>query len=88
MRSDSLPVVPSPLSQQGSFEDLRRRDRTESLSPELSEEVEEELGSGSERKMTPPIPDWILSAGSRTSLSGYHSRKIRSAGDDGTGGQI
>lgn len=88
MRSDSLPVVPSPLSQQGSFEDLRRRDRTESLSPELSEEVEEELGSGSERKMTPPIPDWILSAGSRTSLSGYHSRKIRSAGDDGTGGRI
>lgn len=89
MRSDSLPVVPSPLSQQGSFDDLRKRsDRTASLSPELSEEAEEELGSGSERKMTPPIPDWILSAGSRTSLSGYHSRKIRSAGGDEAGGQL
>ena len=30
-----------------------------------------------ERKMTPPIPEWILSAGSRTSLSGYNSRKLK-----------
>ncbi|CAK7214117.1 hypothetical protein SBRCBS47491_002040 [Sporothrix bragantina] len=33
--------------------------------------------SNAERKMTPPIPEWILSAGSRTSLSGYQSRKVR-----------
>ncbi|OAA54120.1 hypothetical protein SPI_09054 [Niveomyces insectorum RCEF 264] len=33
--------------------------------------------SSAERKMTPPIPDWILSAGARTSLSGYQSRKVR-----------
>ncbi|ERT02023.1 hypothetical protein HMPREF1624_00318 [Sporothrix schenckii ATCC 58251] len=33
--------------------------------------------SNTERKMTPPIPEWILSAGARTSLSGYQSRKVR-----------
>jgi hypothetical protein len=27
--------------------------------------------------MTPPIPDWILSAGTRSSLSGYNSRKLK-----------
>ncbi|CAK7265513.1 hypothetical protein SEPCBS57363_001622 [Sporothrix epigloea] len=32
--------------------------------------------SNTERKMTPPIPEWILGAGSRTSLSDYMSRKV------------
>ncbi|KAK1769084.1 hypothetical protein QBC33DRAFT_341165 [Phialemonium atrogriseum] len=80
MRSDSLPVVRSPLSQHGSLDDLKTRsERAASHSPEPTQEMEG-LGSESERKMTPPIPDWILSAGSRMSLSGYHSRKLRSAG--------
>ncbi len=38
---------------------------------------EERVGRETERKMTPPIPEWILSAGSRKSLSGYNSRKVR-----------
>ncbi|CAK7567351.1 MAG: hypothetical protein SEPTF4163_005314 [Sporothrix epigloea] len=33
--------------------------------------------SNTERKMTPPIPEWILGAGLRTSLSDYMSRKVR-----------
>ena len=74
MRSGSLPTVPSPLSTQGSFDSFHRR--VESTSPELREE-EEVSTEGEERKMTPPIPEWILSAGSRTSLSGYNSRKLR-----------
>ncbi|KAF7535336.1 hypothetical protein G7054_g5414 [Neopestalotiopsis clavispora] len=35
-----------------------------------------------ERQMTPPLPDWILNAGSRTSLTDYHLRKQRDK--DGT----
>ncbi|KAM7204016.1 hypothetical protein V8F20_003714 [Naviculisporaceae sp. PSN 640] len=89
MRSGSLPPVSSPLSTQESYESLYRRgyERSCTTSPEFREEDEEEerqmmrvLGNldGEERKMTPPIPDWILSAGSRTSLTGYNSRKLRS----------
>ncbi|KAK4216070.1 hypothetical protein QBC37DRAFT_439049 [Rhypophila decipiens] len=89
MRSGSLPTVSSPLSTQQSFESFHHRrgyERSYTTSPEFREEDEEEqerhmmvLGSieGEERKMTPPIPDWVLSAGSRTSLTGYNSRKLR-----------
>ncbi|KAK0711484.1 hypothetical protein B0H67DRAFT_491402 [Lasiosphaeris hirsuta] len=75
MRSGSLPTVPSPLSRQGSFDSFQRRPATSS-SPELREEDELETDD-TERKMTPPLPHWVLSAGSRTSLSSYHSRRIR-----------
>ncbi|OIW33890.1 hypothetical protein CONLIGDRAFT_200632 [Coniochaeta ligniaria NRRL 30616] len=84
MRSGSLPTAPSPLSRQGSLDDFRlgRAERgssvSPSVSPELREEPEEEEEKGTERKMTPPIPDWILSAGSRLSMAGYKSRKLRS----------
>lgn len=97
MRSGSLPPVPSPLSRQGSFDSFRRG-RTESTSPELREEDEEntDLTTGRTlkrevtaspsptveeepevRKMTPPIPDWVMGAGTRTSLVGYQSRKLK-----------
>lgn len=33
-----------------------------------------------ERTMTPPIPDWIMTAGSRSSLAGYNSRRKSEAG--------
>lgn len=78
MRSGSLPAVPSPLSRQGSFDSFHRRPTT-SAAPELREEDEMEWVDGTERKMTPPIPDWILSAGSRLSMSGYNSRKGQSS---------
>jgi hypothetical protein len=76
MRSGSLPVVSSPLSRQGSFDNFQREARgsvSPSISPDLPEEPEEEqetIVQDTERKMTPPIPDWVLSAGSRLSLSG------------------
>ncbi|KAK4165377.1 hypothetical protein QBC43DRAFT_208541 [Cladorrhinum sp. PSN259] len=86
LRSGSLPNAPSPLSRQGSFDSLHRK--RESNSPEIPEEDEsmtlEESATpvvGAERKMTPPIPDWILSAGSRTSLATYNSRKFQLPGD-------
>ncbi|KAJ9134240.1 hypothetical protein NKR19_g8714 [Coniochaeta hoffmannii] len=93
MRSGSLPTAPSPLSRQGSLDDFHRG-RPEkgsvspSVSPELREEPEEEEPKETERKMTPPIPDWILSAGSRLSMAGYNSRKSRGAGDGDVEGQF
>ncbi|KAK3990201.1 hypothetical protein QBC44DRAFT_72942 [Cladorrhinum sp. PSN332] len=86
LRSGSLPNAPSPLSRQGSFDSFHRK--RESNSPEIREEDESMAAEGAstsvvgaERKMTPPIPDWILSAGSRTSLATYNSRKFRVPGD-------
>jgi hypothetical protein len=86
MRSGSLPTAPSPLSRQSSFDDFAlKRDTSSpelsiSESPELLEEEDEEEAekkADSERTMTPPIPDWILSAGSRKSLTGYLGRRTR-----------
>ncbi|OTB07204.1 hypothetical protein M426DRAFT_8931 [Hypoxylon sp. CI-4A] len=56
MRSGSLPTGQSPLSRQGSYDSFRK---TPSPNPDRLR-VEEVVG---ERKMTPPIPDWILSSG-------------------------
>ncbi|KAI0856581.1 hypothetical protein F4860DRAFT_397247 [Xylaria cubensis] len=61
MRSASSPNSPSPLgplSRQGSYESFQM----------MPSPVEVE------RKMTPPIPDWVLNAGSRTSLAGYQTK--------------
>jgi hypothetical protein len=86
MRSGSLPATPvisSPLSRQGSFDDFFMKKQSDEQRKEMRgmEEVEEvreeEAPLPMERKMTPPIPDWILSAGTRTSLSGYNSRKLK-----------
>lgn len=79
MRSGSLPCKRSPLSRNGSLENIHAIYAKDEGSPELEsrgEIEEEEL----ERKMTPPIPDWILSAGSRTSLTDYQSRKLLKEG--------
>ncbi|EGY19311.1 uncharacterized protein VDAG_09771 [Verticillium dahliae VdLs.17] len=79
MRGSSLANGQSPLSHQSSFEFLP------SSSVNEQDEVEEqsEIESPSERKMTPPIPEWILTAGSRSSLTGYQSRKLRIYADPG-----
>lgn len=86
MRSGSLPAVPSPLSRQGSCETFQQQRRENgSVSPsatsDLPEEPEEEdeTTSDTERKMTPPIPEWVLSAGSRLSLHDYNNRKSKGA---------
>ncbi|KAK4232090.1 hypothetical protein QBC38DRAFT_145193 [Podospora fimiseda] len=85
LRSGSLPNAPSPLSRQSSFDSFHRK--RESESPEIREEDESVTPERpstpvvGERKMTPPIPDWILSAGSRTSLATYNTRKFRVPGD-------
>jgi hypothetical protein len=67
MRSGSLPNSPSPLAHSRSMDDMAStvRDDHESIRPP----------SPPEREMTPPIPDWILTAGSRSSLTGYARRK-------------
>ncbi|KAK2003660.1 hypothetical protein LX36DRAFT_79205 [Colletotrichum falcatum] len=77
MRSGSLPSGPSPLGGASSFDSFLSsnppsiKEKGELPSPQ---EEDEALG---ERQMTPPIPEWILTAGARTSLSGYQSRKLR-----------
>ncbi|KAI4870937.1 hypothetical protein F4820DRAFT_442800 [Hypoxylon rubiginosum] len=62
MRSGSLPTGPGSLSRQGSYDSFRK-----SPSPSTDRLRAEELAG--ERKMTPPIPDWILNSGSKTSLT-------------------
>ncbi|KAK8114858.1 hypothetical protein PG999_006927 [Apiospora kogelbergensis] len=71
MRSGSLPSARSPLS-------LSRTNSRESVlgkSPTPSSEKLSPPLADSERKMTPPLPEWILNAGSRTSLTEYQVRK-------------
>ncbi|KAL1843676.1 hypothetical protein VTJ49DRAFT_376 [Mycothermus thermophilus] len=91
LRSESLPPTPSPLSRAQSCESflqhrhqkmMHRRAESLLLSPQIREEDEGGVagtqGQGpapTERKMTPPIPEWILAAGQRTSLTAYHRRK-------------
>ncbi|KAB5558356.1 hypothetical protein GE09DRAFT_110268 [Coniochaeta sp. 2T2.1] len=84
----------SPLSRQGSFDDFHRgrtekgANATPSVSPELREEPEEEEPKETERKMTPPIPDWILSAGTRLSMADYISRRSRTGNTGDVDGQL
>ena len=102
LRSGSLPAIPSPLSRatssdslhrraESSSPDIREEDEAESSSPGIREEDEAEASEGAEaeRKMTPPIPDWILTASTRTSLVTYNSRKLQKPEDetDGSGAE-
>jgi hypothetical protein len=68
MRSGSLPNSPSPLSRQGSYESFRK-------TPSPYHDRLQVEGVNEERKMTPPIPEWVLNAGSRTSLAEYQSKR-------------
>lgn len=77
MRSGSLPATSSPLSRQSSFEDgAARRPKAEQARIEEVREEQQE-GASTSRQMTPPIPDWILSAGNRSSLHDYKRRTLR-----------
>ncbi|KAK6950483.1 hypothetical protein Daesc_008811 [Daldinia eschscholtzii] len=70
MRSSSLIVGPSALSRQGSYDSFRK-----TPSPDTDRPRVEDLAV--ERKMTPPIPDWILNAGSTASLSDFRTKRQR-----------
>ncbi|TEA22170.1 hypothetical protein C8034_v002149 [Colletotrichum sidae] len=79
VRSGSLPSGPSPLSRSSSNENFfpngvpvkEDKEKEELESPQEKDE------DPTERQMTPPIPEWILTAGARSSLNGYQSRKLR-----------
>ncbi|THV55929.1 hypothetical protein BGAL_0002g00850 [Botrytis galanthina] len=66
LRSESLP----PLMHNPSLDSIRRAIEQEDMG--ISEEVE------GERSLTPPIPEWILGAGPRTSMSEYNRKKAMS----------
>ncbi|KAK7908635.1 hypothetical protein PG985_015938 [Apiospora marii] len=81
MRSGSMISARSPLSRTNSRESIQK-----SLAPSLasiassltpSSEHLDAPPADSDRKMTPPLPEWILNAGSRTSLTEYEVRKLR-----------
>jgi hypothetical protein len=63
MRSGSLPS--SPLVHYGSFDSMRQV---------VEREEQEQSEDGGERTLTPPIPDFILNGGPRSSLMQYNSR--------------
>lgn len=81
MRSGSLPAVSSPLTTKGSFESfphVNTKSFSTASDESRSDESIEELEEVPEREITPPIPEYILNAGSRTSLHGYQARKTQS----------
>ncbi|KAF3769879.1 hypothetical protein M406DRAFT_247936 [Cryphonectria parasitica EP155] len=91
MRSGSLPAVSSPLTLSGSSDSfnmassktLSAASDESSLEPAEEEEEDDDdekrqEADVPEREITPPIPDFILNAGSRTSLVGYQVRKTES----------
>ncbi|KAG9247220.1 hypothetical protein BJ878DRAFT_209238 [Calycina marina] len=69
MRSPSIPTSPSPLGHSASMDSIRQK---------IVEEMEEGVETVSERTITPPIPAWIMEAGSRKSLGAYQIRKMQS----------
>ncbi|KAI8634845.1 hypothetical protein F5Y19DRAFT_469895 [Xylariaceae sp. FL1651] len=73
MRSGSLPNSPSPLSRQGSYDSFRK-------TPSPNDDRLRPEDVAEERKMTPPIPEWVLNAGSKTSLAEYQSKRLHSSG--------
>lgn len=62
-----MPSSPSPLVHSASLDSIRLALEREEL--ERLEEV------GGERTLTPPIPDFILNGGPRSSMQVYNSRK-------------
>lgn len=91
LRSGSLPAVSSPLTMNGSFESFSHiNPKSLSTASDLSSNgggggggpgsisSVDEGDETPERKITPPIPEFILNAGSRTSLHGYQVRKTHS----------
>jgi hypothetical protein len=79
MRSDSLPVASSPLTRTGSFDTFGDANKSFSMASDGSKSDDSgDGGEAPERNVTPPIPDYILNAGSSTSLHAYQTRKTQS----------
>ncbi|KAL1894714.1 hypothetical protein Sste5346_005688 [Sporothrix stenoceras] len=73
----NMTLAERPHTGTGGSHDLREEDGDSHDDDEDEADRRSRADSNTERKMTPPIPEWILSAGARTSLSGYQSRKVR-----------
>ena len=65
LRSTSVSVHQSPLA----------REEQESIMEE--QEVETDSRSSAERPLTPPIPQWVMGAGARSSWSDYNNRRSK-----------
>lgn len=82
MHSGSLSTSPSPLIYSDSADDTSRMLAGKKASTGSNVNCNVRANSGStaaeeppERELTPPIPEWILGAGQRNSMSGYTRRK-------------
>lgn len=73
MRSGSLPKSPSPLIHSNSIDGLSMQNRLSVADSDAS--ATSTIREDVEREMTPPIPEWILGAGSRSSMTVYTRRK-------------
>ncbi|KAI1202524.1 hypothetical protein F5X97DRAFT_319209 [Nemania serpens] len=71
MRNGSFSHSPGLLSRRESYESFRK-----TPSPTSDRLQPEDMGGG-ERKMTPPIPDWILNPEPRPSFASYRSKERR-----------
>ncbi|OAA38049.1 hypothetical protein NOR_06794 [Metarhizium rileyi] len=70
LRSGSLPLIHSPLVPQTSFDSLRQ-----SKMRDDGDIGRRSYGAQSERKMTPPIPEWLLSPSMKASLESFKEQK-------------
>ncbi|KAI5465719.1 hypothetical protein BGZ63DRAFT_400168 [Mariannaea sp. PMI_226] len=72
-RVSSNPIFSSPL---GNHDGNEQRSMSMSIREE-GETEDDTTPPPSERAVTPPIPEWVLSAGARSSWAGYNIRKSR-----------
>ncbi|KAK7416402.1 hypothetical protein QQX98_005218 [Neonectria punicea] len=79
-RVSSNPVFSSPLSTR----DSTPYDERSSIAEEDTETVTDPTPTPSERTMTPPIPEWVMGAGTRSSWTGYNSRKVKVEDEENT----
>ena len=82
MRSGSLPSSPSPLGVSFPSSALGISCSSPNFFDCSVSAMEPELEERLEGQSTPPIPDFILSAGSRTSFIGYGRRKSKGEGEN------
>ncbi|KAH7162559.1 hypothetical protein B0J13DRAFT_517814 [Dactylonectria estremocensis] len=78
-RVSSNPLFSSPLSTRDSI--VRDEQSVISITEEETDVETEPTPTPSERTMTPPIPEWVLGAGTRSSWTGYNTRKSKVVGE-------